>query len=95
MAVALFLSAMIFITVRQSSPVASVERTGGTIRSVMNANAKYMPRNGFLYSLWLDNNQGVVSATQSAFYPPPVGAHVELERVTRENGSVFYRFPGR
>jgi hypothetical protein len=65
-----------------ASPIRSVDLIDATIKSV------YWDRTK-IYALFLDDNSLVLVRDDR---PHLIGSHVSLERVTRDNGSIFYRF---
>ncbi|RRI07709.1 hypothetical protein EH240_00230 [Mesorhizobium tamadayense] len=78
-----------FVFIRQvtndASPVRSVDALGATIRSV-----QWGKGSPTIYVLFLDSGATVLANDNR---PHPIGSHANIERVTRDNGFVFYRFP--
>ena len=66
-----------------ASPIRSIDVIGATIKSVYWYRAK-------TYGLFLDDNSLVLVQDDRPYL---IGSHVILDRVTRDNGFIFYRFP--
>ena len=67
-----------------ASPIRSVDAIDGTIRSVY-----WAKNNGPTYALSLNDNSLVLVDDEQ---PHLIGSNARIERVTRDNGSVSYRF---
>ncbi|WP_296744269.1 hypothetical protein [Mesorhizobium sp.] len=67
-----------------ASPIRSVEHVGAMVRSGQGRGQLIQ------YLLFLDNGSTVLVSDNR---PRLVGSTVTLERVTRDNGFIFYRFP--
>ncbi|AZO11491.1 MULTISPECIES: hypothetical protein [unclassified Mesorhizobium] len=68
-----------------ASPIRSVESLGATIKSV-----QWDKGSPITYVLFLDSGATVLINEDR---PQLIGSHANIERVTRNNGFVFYRFP--
>ncbi|MBZ9795107.1 hypothetical protein [Mesorhizobium sp. ES1-4] len=66
-----------------ATPIRSVDAVGATIKSV------HWDINPTIYTLSLDSDSSVLIEDDR---PHLIGSHVDIERVTRDNGFVFYRF---
>ncbi|MEW6635066.1 MAG: hypothetical protein AB1440_29700 [Pseudomonadota bacterium] len=67
-----------------ASPIHSVEHVGATVKSGQGKGSLIN------YLLFLDNGSTVLVSDNR---PRMIGSTVILERVTRDNGFIFYRFP--
>lgn len=70
-----------------ASPVRSVQSVAATVKS---AQWGGRTRTGATYVLLLDEGATVLADDDR---PHLIGSHVAIERVARDNGFVFYRFP--
>lgn len=68
----------------RASPIRSVEMIDATVKSGQ-GKGQYIH-----YLLFLENGSTVLVSDDR---PRLIGSTIKLERVTRENGFVFYRFP--
>ncbi|NGO55179.1 hypothetical protein [Allomesorhizobium camelthorni] len=75
----------------RTSPISSIEPVVATVESVYRIEPRYGLVGGYNYGLRLDS-QALVMAGDQAARPHLIGSRVQLERLTRENGSIFYRF---
>lgn len=66
-----------------ASPVRSVDPVDATVKSLAWERIK-------IYALLLDDSSIVFVPDNRPYL---IGSHVAIERVTRNDGSVFYRFP--
>lgn len=66
-------------------PIRSVSAMSATVKSAQSRDGKYM-----LYVVFLHDGSSVVIGDDR---PHIIGSDVTIERVTRDNGFVFYRFP--
>ncbi|TIT00566.1 hypothetical protein [Mesorhizobium sp.] len=67
-----------------ASPIRSVDAIDATIKSVQWGKGR-----GAVYVLFLENGSPVLIDDDS---PHLIGSRVSIERVTRDNGSISYRF---
>jgi hypothetical protein len=66
-------------------PIRSVNAMSATVKGAQSRDGNYM-----LYVLFLHDGSSVVIGDER---PHLIGSDVAIERVTRDNGFVFYRFP--
>lgn len=69
-----------------ATPIRSIDAIDATIKSAQWRDGKYV-----LYVHVLNDGSSVVIDDDR---PHLIGADASIERVTRDNGFVFYRFPG-
>ncbi|RJT40438.1 hypothetical protein D3227_10135 [Mesorhizobium waimense] len=83
--------AMLFALARNdwandASPIRTVEAIDATVKSAQWGKGSH----GTIYVLFLENGSPVLINDDR---PHLIDSHVSIERVTRDNGFIFYRFP--